>query len=105
MKAGRSKMTSIPAILFVVAQWLLHKRRYLNRSRVDARTLNALITRKGRKSLHARHDVPSPFVAWLQVLAVVDPIRVAELRSQILRVPSCRVSLARERHEVAPNGA
>src|SRR5215211_5899620 len=98
-------MTSILAVLFVLAQRLLHERRHLNVLHVDAEALNASLTCKVSKHLEAEYDVPPPPFAWLEAFAVTQLMRVRKACCQIFRVLTSPVHLARKRHEVAPDCA
>src|SRR3979411_3068868 len=98
-------MTSIRAVLFVLAQWLLHQCRHLDVLLTDARALNAPLTRKISKQLEPEHDMPSPPLAWLEAFAVTHPIRVRKACGQICRVITSQVHAASKRHELPPNCA
>src|SRR5215468_4326339 len=98
-------MTSLPTVLFVLAQRLLHLRRHLDALRIDAGTLNTSLAREGSKHRDAEHDVASPPFARFEAFAVVHPIRVRKADCQILGVLAPQVHLARKRHEVPPDCA
>src|SRR3990172_1871306 len=98
-------MKAIPAVLFVVLQWLLHERRDLGLPHIGAGALNASVTREISERLEAEHNVPPPSLAWLEVFTLTDLKRVRKACCKILRVLIFQLHLVGKRHELPPNCA